>query len=215
MGCDIHVTVGWVKKDLPLLAAPTVKVKHKTESTELMIRGTKIQLGDLTLDRMCGDDEPNRFYSLFSWLAGVRGHVRPFCGSDQANQDYRTKTYELLERLAKHQGTRFWEYLNEISSGDHSFMFYTTSELIFYDYDKVYEVDPRYWQGDDSNTFDEAFIATLTRGPDSEIYLPNPEGETFKDLFGWEVRDIQGTWFYFLDVLKRDNVDFVIFGFDS
>lgn len=212
MGADIHVTLGYVKKDSLALPKPQERLESQTSGNMLQIRGTYLSVGDITLHRMDDDYEPDRNYRLFAWLSNVRGSIRPFSGSSKENEEWQTKTRGLFIALAEHEGLDTWDYRDRVSSGDHSFNFFTVAELVFFDYDQVYDMDPR-----DLGTDEFPLLAAEYENVeyDVDVWIANPWQQTFKDIFHWEHREKIGNWFCFLEYLKTHNVDFIIVGFDN
>lgn len=196
MGADIHTTVG--RLNVRMLTGPTEQVK----GTELaLFNNRRLHLGDFEFtDDIPNDVDLNRSYSMFGFLAGVRGKVKPIMPQD-ALQEATSKFLSWVngehnklesEKHSWYSGGRDL-LIGDCATydvGEHSRVFYPVQVLLGFDYDQVVELE-----NEDSRW-------------DNPTYYRDPKGETYREYIGDQLHT-------FLDWCVRENWQFVIFGFDN
>lgn len=199
MGADIHITVGRVNR--PLLE----EEKETTTGTALTVFNNKrVQFGDIELD----SDIPKevdlyRNYSLFAFLANVRGSIKPIMELDallEATDAFVKWLNDEHYRIESEEGKKSggWygsigEYIGDYGRydvGEHSRVFYPIAFLVAFNYDEVALMES------EESTYKEP------------RYMRDPEGETYRTYCGEQ-------YFKFLDWCVASGWQFVIFGFDN
>lgn len=201
MGADIHTTVGRLNK--PMLTGPA----EQSAGTALALFNNKhFQLGDFEFtDDIPREVDLNRSYSLFSFLAAVRGSVRPIMPLGdlmEATEKFLTWINDehcRLQSKPQPKGGHLWYYggreelIGDCATydvGEHSRVFYPVSVLLGFDYSQVVQLE-----NEDSDW-------------QNPTYHRDPEGETYRDVLGDQLH-------IFLEWCVHNNWQFVIFGFDN
>jgi hypothetical protein len=196
MGADIHTTVGRVNKRI---AGPTEPAA--AEGTALAVFNDKrFRFGDFEFtSEIPHEVDLNRSYSLFSFLAGVRGSLKPVVPknvlTEATEQFLKWLNDEHVRQLGKpqgwysHEGDFIGDYA-QYDVGEHSRVFYPVPVLLNFDYDQVAELEN---EGSD------------WRNP---TYFRDPSGETYRQHIGDQLHT-------FLNWCVKENWQFVIFGFDN
>lgn len=199
MGADIHITVGRVNR--PLLEAEEPKM---SEGTALAIfDNRRVRFGDIELSSYIPDEvDLYRNYSLFAFLANVRGSVKPIMELNRLKEATREflkwlndEHYRIESEEIRKAGGWFSidEYIGDCAThdvGEHSRVFYPIAILVGFNYDEVLLLE------DDQSDVDDP------------RYLRDPEGTTYRESFGEQ-------YFKFLNWCQVENWQFVIFGFDN
>lgn len=199
MGADIHITVGRLTRHLE---APQ-EGKEEAGTALALFNNRRVQFGDIELD----SDIPKevdlyRNYSLFSFLAGIRGSVKPIMELGRlkkATNDFlewlNAEHYRIeMEEIRKLGG---WysvdEYIGDLGTydvGEHSRVFYPIAMLVAFNYDNV------------------ALMEKENSDYNNPEYEPDSEGMTYREYCGAQ-------YFKFLNWCTSNNWQFVIFGFDN
>lgn len=203
LGADIHITVGRVAPKLTGSVPDEVTAVGPAVGTALAVFNNKrFQFGDFEFD----SDIPNevdlyRNYALFSFLAAVRGSVRPIIPLealekatsefiDWINSEHRRIEHEAVKGSWYSDPDDFIGGYGRYDVGDHSRVFYPVAVLVGFNYDDV----------------------AIVEHPDSAwnnpIYVRDEENTTYRDMFGDQ-------YFKFLNWCVQTNWQFVIFGFDN
>lgn len=199
MGADIHITVGRV--NLPLIE----EGKEETTGTALAVFNNKrVRFGDIELDSdIPREVYPYRNYSLFAFLANVRGLIKPIMELDQLMEATRAfvqwlndEHYRIESEENRKAGGWFGyidEYIGNYAQYDvgvHSRVFYPIAFLVAFNYDEVALMES------EESTYDEP------------RYMRDPKGKTYRAYCGEQ-------YFKFLDWCVANGWQFVIFGFDN
>lgn len=199
MGADIHITVGRVARRIE---GPT-EVTDSSGTELALFNNQRIRFGDIELDSdVPREVEPHRNYALFSFLASVRGNLKPIMELaalriaterflDWLNEEHRQLASSIVKKVS-------WGYDSELIGdcetydvGEHSRVFYPVQLLTAFDYDQIAMVE------DEQSAFN------------NPLYFEDTNGDTYRTYFE------DTNYFEFLDWCVRNNWQFVIFGFDS
>lgn len=192
MGADIHIVVGRINlaaiENRPILPKESQSTALALFNPQRDIRGEDFDLWDLD-----EEFEVDRHYGLFSFLANVRGNVKPLLPVEER----REKTSKFLHWLEQQQNVKQvgWysdaPFMYQYDFGDHSRIIHLVRDLLEFDYDQVVLME------DPKSDFD------------NPIYFRHEEGMTYREMFAG------AGWFKFLDYCKSEECHFAIFGFDS
>lgn len=198
MGADIHITVGRINQKQ--LTGPG----EVSSGTELaLFNNRRLHFGDFEFESSIPKEvEIHQNYDLFSFLAGIRGFVKPIMPLDklkEATREFiRWINSEYIEAERQECAGTWFSYDSELLGsyaryriGDHSRVFYPIQVLTSFDYDQVVELD-----NEDSD-------------PENPTYHRDPKGQSYREYL------CSQRYFDFLDWCVKGNWQFVIFGFDS
>lgn len=196
MGADVHIVLGKIN-----LQAIEDRRKAGSSCTEIaLFRDMPVAAEDFMLMNVPDEYDIGRNYSLFAWLANVRGSLKPI----DPEGIRQTQTSEFLRWLDKKRIEKQREegvssqgrvgYYDELEDsldlGDHSRIIHTVNYLRSFNYDQIAEVDDGY--DDDGN-----------------LHYARPlDGETYRTYF-------PSCYFKLLDFCAKENWHFILFGFDS
>lgn len=204
MGADVHVVLGRIN----FKAIADRRDTPASESTTIALFGqANIQSEDFSLMDVPDEYDLYRNYALFSWLAGVRGDLRPLDlgGTRKELTDqflnWLDRKWSEAEKAGDYEpsyGFGRWcghdGIHDRYDTGEHSRIIHTVNTLRNFNYDQVAEVR-NYDSPEDSW--------------DNPVYVkPLQGGETYREHFGDQ-------YFKFLDFCVQDNWHFVLFGFDN
>lgn len=200
MGADIHLMLGRIKPRQLAITDQSDSAPTATDQALSLLVGRELRRDDIELIEVPDEYELYRNYRLFSWLANVRGDLKPL----QSNLiENKSRTWEILKLLAKRPevesevrtGFGCWEsndyddpeHLNGYWLGDHSHNLITLAEINAFDFDQnVSRMDA------DTNTY----VRDLN------------EKCTYRDEFGEQL-------FKLIDYCNANGWEFLLFGFDS
>lgn len=196
MGADVHVVLGKIN-----MQAIENRRKAGSTCTEVaLFRGMNVDAEDFQMMDVPDDYDLNRNYALFSWLANVRGDLKPIdpdgVRSAQTNEFLRWLDSKLIAKQKANgvslQGRAGYydELEDNLDLGDHSRIIHTVNYLRRFDYDQIAEVD---------DEVDDAFKMQ---------YIRPIDGWTYRTYFGEQ-------YFKLLDFCDREGWHFILFGFDS
>lgn len=199
MGADIHIVLGRIN-----LQAIAARPATESNSTALVLFGQgNIEAEDFSFEEVPEEYDLDRNYQLFSWLAEVRGDLRPY----YEGRERKEKSYEFLQwldrKLAERKRkdnssvglcTRYSTegLFDQYYFGDHSFIVYGVKPLQEFNYDEVVQL---------RNHDNEDDLENPT-------YYRDPEERTYREMFG-------EPYFKFLEYCGMAGWHFIIFGFDS
>jgi len=197
MGADIHIVLGRIKPR-PLAITDQSENKPTAADQELsVIIGQEIRKGDIELMACPRDVRPGRNYQLFSWLACLRGNLKPLHPNIEDRHDHALRFAELLDFDSdgtlnddKYGGPGYMDI------GDHSYNIMAVQELVDFNYDQR----PVY-VGDDGNDF---------------IDLSDPT--TYRECFsmpGSKRGTQKGNLTTLIDYCTANGWQFILFGFDN
>lgn len=200
MGADIHISLGRITQKA------ITDQSHSTGTEIALLGGKKVSFGDIHIEQFDPDygDRPyeglHRNYRLFAFIANVRGHLKPMVDHKRLQEQtrafvawlYKEKVESLrgvwpANQLARYDQSEF-EY--EMGFDDHSWSFYPVAALWAFDYDQI------------------AAVEAECSDWENPVYVLCPQHRTYRDY-------IDEQWFIFLNKLRRENWDFVIFSFDN
>lgn len=190
VAADIHIVLGTMvpKNKLSLDPPSDINSTNNLMSAQQSFDEMVFRLYDLDKEW-----EVPRCSSLFSWLANVRGNVKPYTDI----KDLVEKTWSFLNYLDRQVAEetacgfdRGRSIFEDHWLGDHSRVLYMVSDLVAYDYDRVAEID---------DGISDA---------ENPIYVATIGGETYRELFPVE-------YFNLLNHCVQEGYHFIIFGFDS
>jgi len=196
MGADVHIVLGKIN-----MQAIEDRRKAGSSCTEIaLFRDMPVAAEDFMLMNVPDEYDIGRNYSLFAWLANVRGSLKPI----DPEGIRQTQTSEFLRWLDKKRIEKQREngvssqgrvgYYDELEDsldlGDHSRIIHTVNYLRSFNYDQIAEVDDGY---------DDDFNPRYARPID---------GETYRAYF-------PACYFKLLDFCVKENWHFILFGFDS
>lgn len=201
MGADVHVVMGRFNQQVLTDQRP-----NPGAGKGLALFGDKnIRIEDITFENVPDEFDLCRNYRLFSFLADVRGDVKPIRPLDElmaqtrAFIDWCQESYRTGSSLPEsHPSTQFSFYCGEnrfddvFDIGDHSRVVHTVNTLSNFDYDQIAEREDYEKRNQTGET----------------VYYRDLGGLTYREIFGEQ-------YFKFLEYARRENWHFVIFGFDS
>ncbi len=200
MGADIHISLGRITQKA------LVDESNSTGTALVLLDGKEVNFGDIHIERFKQKSREipyeglNRNYLLFSFIANVRGALKPMVDHKRLQEQTRAFVKWLYEEKVKTlQGARpsvrlsmydqsAFEY--ELGLDEHSWSFYPVASLWAFNHDQTAEVEVK--------------GSTWT----NPIYELCAERKTYRDY-------LDDQWFVFLNMLRRDSWDFVIFSFDN
>lgn len=197
MGTDIYISLGSIKRNSK---TETLSEHTDTDSSiVLFLNDNNVGFGDIRIEYFDADTDdvnhPRRDYDLFSFLADARTGtegVKPMLDVQELRKNTR-KFLDWLyrEKLKTLDGDELSksDFYWNLGLQDYGYVFYAVSVLTGFNYDQVALVKDRIVNTDPS-------------------YIPHPEGKTYRQIF-------DKRWFEFLNMLVRDDWDFVIFSFDN
>ena len=197
MGADVHVVLGKIN----MQAIEDRRNAGSSTCTEIaLFRGMSVDAEDFQLMDVPDEFDLNRNYSLFAWLANVRGDVKPI-DPEGIRQAQTAEFIQWLDSklIAKQKSTGvsiqgragYYDYLEDnLDIGDHSRIIHTVNYLRSFNYDQIAEV---------ADEMDENYVLQ---------YIRPLDGETYRWHFGAQ-------YFKLLDFCHREGWHFILFGFDS